>query len=183
MTKTYFAVLAIGRDAPGIVATITGVLAECHSCNIETSQMTVVGGHFVTTLIASTEAPLNRDELAADLEQPFSDADIRHIYVIPVDPDDYRPFGGREASHVITAQADDRPGVIAEVAKILAENEVNITALSSARSEKEKSLCVMRIAVAPPARMTDLDLSEILSSVAGVTTEIESAQADRRQQT
>ena len=48
----HFAVSAIGRDRPGIVAAVSKVLLD-HEGNIEDSQMTILRGHFTMTLIVS----------------------------------------------------------------------------------------------------------------------------------
>ena len=65
-----FALSAVGRDRPGIVAGVSRVLLE-HGINIEDSQMTILRGHFAMTLIVAGQDPdalaLRRDlESAAD---------------------------------------------------------------------------------------------------------------------
>ena len=45
----HFAVAAIGRDRPGIVAAVTANLLD-HDLNVEDSQMTILGGHFTMML-------------------------------------------------------------------------------------------------------------------------------------
>ena len=48
----HFALSAIGRDRPGIVAAVTGVLLG-HGANLEDSQMTILRGHFTMTLVVA----------------------------------------------------------------------------------------------------------------------------------
>ena len=47
-----FAVTAIGRDRPGIVAAISGVFAEL-GANIEDARMAILRGNFAVMLIAA----------------------------------------------------------------------------------------------------------------------------------
>jgi glycine cleavage system regulatory protein len=162
--KTYFAILAIGEDAPGIVEAITGVLLE-KECNIETSQSTIVGGHFATTLIASSETQYTPEAIEESLRQARNGTAVRGVYVNELDPKRFRPFGGPEASHSITAWAPDRRGVLHEIAKALANREVNITALSSGCSEENDSLCVLTLDVSLPFGMPKTGLGEVLADV------------------
>ena len=46
------AVTAIGRDRPGIVAAITGVLLDAGG-NVDDSQMSILHGHFAVMLLVS----------------------------------------------------------------------------------------------------------------------------------
>jgi glycine cleavage system regulatory protein len=160
MPLEYFAVLAIGKDDLGIVAAITGALSGGGTCNVETSQMTKVGGHFATALIASSKKPLDTDALEARLKG----SGAHQVYVNPIDPDDFRPLGGPEPSHLITVEANDRPGVIHEVAKVLAAHEVNITALSSHCPEDRDLLCSIGMEVALPGDLREAELERILRS-------------------
>jgi glycine cleavage system transcriptional repressor len=58
------AVTVIGRDRPGIIAEVTGVLAGLGG-NLEDSSMTLLRGHFAWTLIVDID--VSADELAARL--------------------------------------------------------------------------------------------------------------------
>jgi len=162
--KTYFAIMAIGEDAPGIVAAITGVLLE-RDCNIETSQMTIVGGHFATTLIASCETQHDPEAIKESLQSAGNGSAVRGVYVNQLDPERFRPFGGPEASHSITAWVSDRQGVLHEIAQALADDKVNITALSSGCSEEDESLCVLTLDVSLPFGMSEADLGKVLADV------------------
>ena len=54
-----FAVTAIGRDRPGIVAAISGALLELEG-NVEDSQMSILRGHFAVMLIVRLPDPVRR---------------------------------------------------------------------------------------------------------------------------
>jgi glycine cleavage system regulatory protein len=171
MEKAYLAILAIGEDAPGIVEAITGVLSEEYSCNVETSQMTIVGGHFATTLIASSEVEPDSAQIEVSLRAAGGGSRVRGVYVRQLDSKSFRPFGGPEASHSITAWADDRPGILHAIARALAEKNVNITTLSSGCSEEKDSLCVMTFDVSLPVGMQEADLKKIFAGLPDVGVE------------
>ena len=57
-----FAVTAIGRDRPGIVAAITGVLLDLGG-NVEDSRMAILGGHFAVMLIVELPEGAERERL------------------------------------------------------------------------------------------------------------------------
>src|SRR5512144_2241422 len=50
--KRLFAISAIGRDRPGIVADLAELIYEC-DCNLEDSRMTVLGSEFAVLLLCS----------------------------------------------------------------------------------------------------------------------------------
>src|SRR5512145_2483474 len=52
--KQWFALSAIGRDRPGIVADLAELIYEC-DCNLEDSSMTILGTEFAVLLLLSAE--------------------------------------------------------------------------------------------------------------------------------
>ena len=54
--KRWFALSAIGRDRPGIVADLAELIYEC-DCNLEDSSMTILGSEFAVLLLLTGEAP------------------------------------------------------------------------------------------------------------------------------
>ena len=67
---------AYGRNRPGILATITGVLAR-HTCDIVDVSLILRGGKFVLNLVVDTPTSLSVDELEEALGQPARELDIR----------------------------------------------------------------------------------------------------------
>ena len=63
----HFSLSAVGVDRPGIVAAVSGVLAD-HGCNLEDSTMSILQGQFAILLVVS--APEGVD--APGLEAAFA---------------------------------------------------------------------------------------------------------------
>src|SRR5215813_1215224 len=54
--KQWFALSAIGRDRPGIVADLAELIFES-DCNLEDSSMTILGSEFAVLLLLTGEGP------------------------------------------------------------------------------------------------------------------------------
>ena len=63
---SHLALSALGRDRPGIVAEVTGVLVE-HGVNVEDSRMAILRGQFAMVLLLSAPGGLDRRGLEEDL--------------------------------------------------------------------------------------------------------------------
>ena len=63
-----FAVTAIGRDRPGIVAAISKALLDLNG-NIEDSQMSILRGHFAVMLIVKLPEAVEADDLDGRLQR------------------------------------------------------------------------------------------------------------------
>ncbi|HEX5989316.1 MAG TPA: ACT domain-containing protein [Solirubrobacterales bacterium] len=156
MGKGYFAIQAIGKDKPGLVAKITGVVCERFGCNIEGSAMTIVGGHFASTLIASALEEINeanlREALAAELElglhvSPIAEADVGRSW--------------REASHEVTVETVERHGLVLEISRVLFDHGMNINYLGSSCNSGRNS-CTVVITTALPGSMRAKELEWLL---------------------
>ncbi len=122
-----FAVTAIGRDRPGIVAAISGALLELEG-NIEDSQMSILRGQFAVVLIVSLADRVDREAVVDRLGEVRTELGLEAITVNPIDDP------GVEAarpSHVIRVHGADHPGIVHSVANALAERVVNITGLET----------------------------------------------------
>jgi len=138
-----YAVSAIGRDRPGIVAAVSGVLLEVEA-NIEDSQMSILRGHFAMMLIVSVPEGVAGDELAAKLQGVRADLDLEAVAVTEVD--ELGPAG--QPSHVLSVYGADHPGIVHSVSKALAENEANISDVQTKLTGGESPVYVMLIEIA-----------------------------------
>lgn len=120
-----FALAAIGRDRPGIVAAVAKVLYE-QGCNVEDSSMTLLRGNFAIMLVLAAPESATLESLQRSLRPAceemgltFSVLDIEDTAEVP------------EPSHVLTVYGADRPGILYRITEILSARGVNITDLNS----------------------------------------------------
>ncbi len=136
-----YAVTAIGRDRPGIVAALSGLLLDLGG-NIEDSRMSILGGHFAVMLIVDLPAGVAAASLGDGLEAVRRDLGLEAVSLNEV------ASIGREdagASHVLTVYGADRPGIVHSVTAVLAEHGVNVTDLSTRVTGGESPVYVMLI--------------------------------------
>jgi predicted amino acid-binding ACT domain protein len=167
--KKHIAVLALGVDTLGIVAAVTGVLCEEHGLNIESSQMTSVGGHFAVNLVASTTVEIDCNRLKADLRDAGDNA-IELVHVSELD--DFSRISRPEPSHSIFVYADDRPGLLHEVTRILVTMNVNIRSLSSSCSDEQDSRCVNGLQVTLPTGLGEDQAEKTMREAVAADVEI-----------
>jgi glycine cleavage system transcriptional repressor len=140
-----FAVTAIGRDRPGIVAAISGILFELGG-NVEDSRMSILRGHFAVMLIVELGDDAARGRLESGLEEVRARLGLEAISVSEVETLRGAPDAG--PSHVLTVYGADRPGIVHRIASLLAERGGNITDLSTQVAGGAKPVYVMVIEAA-----------------------------------
>jgi glycine cleavage system transcriptional repressor len=140
---------AIGRDRPGIVAALTGVLLE-HDLNIEDSQATILRGHFSMVLIVAAPDDVDRARLRDDLGRAGQELALEAIVL--QDVDELEPVAP-EPSHIVTIYGADHPGIVHAAASTLAASGVDITDLNTrlVEDEGEEPLYALMMEVAIPA--------------------------------
>lgn len=122
--KKWFAMAAIGRDRPGIVADLSGCVFAC-GCNLEDASMTMLGSEFATLMLVSGTG--------ADLQERLYEATKRlewerhlTIFLRPVEAP-AAAVAGRD--YELSAVGVDKAGIVAGVSRILADHGVLITDL------------------------------------------------------
>ena len=167
----HFAVAAIGRDRPGIVAAVTHNLLD-HDLNVEDSQMTILGGHFTTMMIVCGGDAVDVGALRADLGATGRELNLEAISVEEVaDADHTMPA----PTHIVTVYGVDHPGIVHAVTAALAQLEVNITDLntrlvvdeesaSGANGDGGEDLYAMMLEVVLPEGLTIKGLDSMLEA-------------------
>ncbi|MDR8409956.1 ACT domain-containing protein [Nonomuraea sp. 3-1Str] len=117
------AVTVLGIDRPGVIAAITGSLAEC-GANITDSTMTLLGGHIAMMFLVSGR--LGAEEITERLR-------TSDLVVTAAAVEARRHFGcvSTGHGHVLTLHGPDRPGIISAVSAVLAAVGGNITGMST----------------------------------------------------
>jgi glycine cleavage system transcriptional repressor len=141
----HYAVTAIGRDRPGIVAAISKVLLDVDG-NVEDSQMSILRGHFAVMLIVSVPEALEGGDFEQQLDAVKKEFGLEAVAVNEVD--ELAPGG--EPTHVLSVYGADHPGIVHTVAQALAERGANITDLQTRLTGEGKTpvyVMLMEIAV------------------------------------
>jgi glycine cleavage system transcriptional repressor len=159
----HFALSAIGRDRPGIVAAVTGVLLE-HGVNIEDSQATILRGHFTIVLIVAGPDDMDADRLAAELDRAGADLGLEALSLREVEEVEGAAV---EPSHIVTVYGVDHPGIVHHTTRALADRNVNVTDLNTRLVEEdtEEPLYALMVEVALPSGMSADDVRAALDEV------------------
>lgn len=154
---TLLAVTVLGHDRPGIIADVTGVLAELGG-NLEDSSMTLLRGHFAWTLVVRTA--VEREEVAGRLD-PLGASGLV-VSVLPLSEEE--PAGPTGGSYLLSVHGGDRPGIVSAVTRVLADAGGNVTDLTTRLAGE---LYVLVAEVDLPAATDLVELGGRLAEVAG----------------
>ena len=128
--REWIAVSVIGRDRPGIVANVSGVLYQ-NRCSIEELSQTAIRGQFAMILIASVGEGVTVRNLKSDFAELAKDLDL-DINLRQLKAEDMVPFqAGETEPFIIIVRGEDRPGLVYGIAEVLAERRINITNLAA----------------------------------------------------
>ncbi|MFZ4515612.1 MAG: glycine cleavage system protein R [Acidimicrobiia bacterium] len=114
-------VWVLGSDRPGIVAAITGALAECGG-NLADTAMTILSGQFAMVLIVDAVHDVHQ------LERAVHDAGAACNVITNVAPiADISDGDIAGMQYIVSVYGADHPGIVHAVATALANASVNIT--------------------------------------------------------
>jgi glycine cleavage system transcriptional repressor len=136
-----FAVSALGRDRPGIIAAVTAVLAD-FALGIEDGQASVLRGHFALTLVVSGGDHVEPEELEHALAPVKERLGLEAATVCEVDAPDVAA-APPAASHLVEVSCRDRPGVAHAVCATLEDVGATVVRLDGG--------VALRLAVAIPS--------------------------------
>ncbi|NPA12955.1 MAG: amino acid-binding protein [Aquificae bacterium] len=147
----YYILSAVGEDQPGIVAGISEVLYK-KGFNIENSAMTRLNNEFAVMLVvASEDTPLSTQ----DFERLSKEKGL-FINIKPVEYHQPEDSENEKEIYNIVVYGADKPGIVYNVAKLLADRGINIVDL---RTEKSPSLYVLIAQVEFPKGLTYEDIA------------------------
>jgi glycine cleavage system transcriptional repressor len=161
---SHFAVSAVGRDQPGIVAAVTQVLVD-HDCNLEDTSMSILRGHFAMMLVVDGPEALDAGALEADLGGATSGLDLV-VAVRKIDDD--VPASVEGDAWTVAVYGADRPGIVHAIASLLAELGVNVTDLTTrVIGEAARPVYAMVLEVTLPPSVAAKDVARRLDEAAG----------------
>lgn len=155
-----FALAAIGRDRPGIVAAVAEVLYE-QGCNVEDSSMTLLRGNFSMMLVLASPQGMTASALA-DALRPACERIGLTFDVLDVEDTADVPH----PTHVLTVYGADRPGILYRITQRLAASQVNITDLNSRLVGVDSPVYALMLELALPPAVTPGDLETDLNDAA-----------------
>ncbi len=163
---SHLALSALGRDRPGIVAEVTGVLVE-HGVNVEDSRMAILRGEFAMLLVLGAPEGVDRSRLEEDLQGLRARLGLEAVTLTDLDEGDASPASASAATHIVSVYGADHPGIVHAVAAALAERGVNIADLTTRLVDEPGGdpLYAMALEVALPAGADADELEAALASV------------------
>lgn len=158
------AVTVLGVDRPGVIAAVTGSLADC-GANIQDSTMTLLGGYVAMMLLVSGDldsAELMKRLRAPELVVTASAVEARRHFC------DGGDGLGDGLGYVLTVHGPDRPGIISAVSAVLAADGGNITGMSTRLSGR------LYVLIADVELPKDVDVAALMRRLAAVGTGLDS---------
>lgn len=124
---------AAGRDRPGLVAAVTKILFE-EGCNLEDSAMTRLQGEFAILLIFS--GPANTAPLEKRVKTLGKKLGLA-VHLKPLSVRETKSAPAPADRVLVSVYGADRPGIVHRVTGFLARSKVNLSDLSTHRTESK----------------------------------------------
>jgi glycine cleavage system transcriptional repressor len=137
-------VVALGADQTGVVAALSGALVEL-GCNLSDAQMAVLQGYASMMLVVDAPPSVTTDQLHSALARGTEGLG-QALWVQPLSEAPVAAAAG--PLWVVSVQGADRPGVVYEVTRLLAEDGLNIVDLQARSSGPVASLAI-QVSVPP----------------------------------
>lgn len=155
---------AIGKDKPGIVSNVTGILFR-HGASIEDSSMTILEENFAMIMIVAIPhvAP------ASIFKRDFKKLEKKFGLVVSIATPRQNPHVGpshsRGKPYIVSVLGSDKPGIVHHVSKLLATRKVNITDLNTKviGREETKNVYAMVLEVEIPPSVSPAALKKDLA--------------------
>jgi glycine cleavage system transcriptional repressor len=165
--KSWYALSAIGRDRPGIVADLAELIYEC-DCNLEDSSMTILGSEFAVLFMLSSAGPEAEQRLAAGCKRLEWEKRLT-VFFRPLEGEPV-PYAARAYTRRYSLQAIgvDRAGIVAKIARCLADHAVTITEMTAqSRPEPESGtpIYTMRMELDVPQQADATGLGRRLQAI------------------
>lgn len=148
------ALSAVGSDCPGIVAEVSRVLF-LHGCNIEDSSMTILRGEFAMILIVALPDQTPEQALSEELQKVAEKLRlILSFRELPAHTEQAESEPG--VPYIVSVYGADRPGIVHQVTRGLAERKVNITDVNTRMVGQGSPVYIMILEVdVPESAVTD----------------------------
>ena len=123
--KRYYALSAIGKDRPGIVADVAGIIYECGG-NLEDSRMTLLGDQFALLILLSGDGEEFLRRLSAGCKRLEWEKHLAIFLYAGGGNGRKTPFKGLKDIYELFTAGLDRMGIVYHVSRLLADQGINI---------------------------------------------------------
>lgn len=163
----YALMTCVGKDRPGIVAAISGVLLEA-DCNIEDSRMARLGPDFACMLMLALPAGLTGTQLEARLDGVRKEYGL-WLRLADLPPEQATGEPRDAAVYNIQVYGADRKGIVHRISRCLADHNINVSNLQTEVIPHPTPLYVMLIEVEMPPL---LDVAKLQGDLRKIGSEI-----------
>lgn len=163
MNKTIITV--IGRDKPGIIASVSETLFKLN-CNIENISQTILQSAFAGIYIVSIPNDLQLDSLNKELQSDLGDKHLQ-VHTKPLEEKEAKKKDQAAEPFIVTTSGPDRKGLVAVISRVIADAEINISNLKAVfegGDNPERNITIYELEV--PANTDHQKLAEKLKSKA-----------------
>ena len=165
--KRYYALSAIGKDRPGIVADVAGLIYECGG-NLEDSRMTLLGEQFALLILLSGTGEEFQFRLSTGCKRLEWEKHLS-IFLTPVEETEGMPkLKGITETYELSTTGLDRMGIVYHVSRLLAEQGINIMDMHTKTTPSPESgtpIFTMKIILQVPVEISPAALLEKLNRV------------------
>ncbi len=163
--KRYYALSAIGKDRPGIVAEVSGLIYECGG-NLEDSSMTRLGEQFALLILLSGSGEEFQYRLSTGCKRLEWEKHLS-TFLTPVEDFEGKP-AAKEVIDLfeLSTTGLDRMGIVYRVSRLLADQGINIADMHTKATPSPESgtpLFSMKILLEVPAKISSQDLLQKLN--------------------
>jgi glycine cleavage system transcriptional repressor len=162
----HYAILtAFGQDRPGIVASVAEGLYQLQ-CNIEDTCMTRLRDEFTMMVMVRLPANVSPDQLADRMKRYTEPLQLTVLCrEVPA------PAGALQGlpdapTYMLSVYGADRPGIVAKVARVVANHEGNITDVNTrVIGSSDRPVYVMLLEIQLPAEQNPVPLETALDAL------------------
>jgi glycine cleavage system transcriptional repressor len=163
--KRYYALSAIGKDRPGIVAEVSGLIYESGG-NLEDSRMTRLGEQFALLILLSGTGEEFHHRLSTGCKRLEWEKHLS-IFLTPIEDFGGKPCAGEPIEiYELSTTGLDRMGIVYQVSRLLADQGVNIADMQTKATPSPESgtpLFTMKIFLEVPTKIPPQALLEKLN--------------------
>jgi glycine cleavage system transcriptional repressor len=165
MHKRYYALSAIGKDRPGIVADVAGLIYECGG-NLEDSSMTLLGTQFALLILLSGVGEEFSYRLSTGCKRLEWEKRLT-IFLTPIEEAENMPRSKElMGNYELSTTGLDRMGIVYHVSRLLAEHGINIVDMHTKATPSPESgtpIFTMKILLQVPLKVSPAEIAEKLN--------------------